>query len=707
MPPANSPANLTPQLNTSRSSNRTPSPSSFLPVLRDLGSPVLDLASTLTIQAEDDVDADNVNFLRSQMDPSDRPQEPSGRDASFDRRGTEIQNQNRSLSDEARERRLRDRHLRQHYDSHEAWAESMRNRAHSPYGDQPPNQQSLYDWAPASDEADEQELEQVMRELREQQPNTHPDILRVLGRAQLDSERYGRSNRQSARPAPHEGSLRSAAILQSVRRNRGLSARSRDMMQRYVMDRERTGQRDRAGRSTEDHDNPNTSRTLRVSSHENDGSRYHQNRATWQASQHHASTPPHQNRSEPTPQEQRQQTEPTADTLETLRQRYLEDRHQVPVSNLESIIHFLSCMRDPDLKLHVSEILPSLRQHSLDQITRMAQEQSSQLRERCRPRYTSWLTSGTTFSGFQEAAPTSSTFYRLSDDNPFTGNYAREYARLVVANSSSRTSASSRTNQQPAGPSLTRDSRSFHASGSSPMNPSSPDRWTVRVNIHSVDYDDMTLQGTMEAYNVPSIATTTSPSDANNSTLNSSGNATKTTFSTYLEGELIDFSKNTLLTESFKASHRIDATYWRKLEPFAQLSDEDIIANLLDPGWIEREVAGKYVLMRWKERCFVKETKESFSANGPHRRHGNGAGGGAGDGDGDGDGRENRANPTTSSSDGNGFGLSISGFYYISLRRSDGMVEGLYHDPQSSPYQHLGLMPECGGRWSSGVWEFR
>ncbi len=38
-------------------------------------------------------------------------------------------------------------------------------------------------------------------------------------------------------------------------------------------------------------------------------------------------------------------------------------------------------------------------------------------------------------------------------------------------------------------------------------------------------------------------------------------------------------------------------------------------------------------------------------------------------------------------------GLTISGFYYISLRRSDGFVEGLYYDPASTPYQHLVLHP--------------
>lgn len=38
--------------------------------------------------------------------------------------------------------------------------------------------------------------------------------------------------------------------------------------------------------------------------------------------------------------------------------------------------------------------------------------------------------------------------------------------------------------------------------------------------------------------------------------------------------------------------------------------------------------------------------------------------------------------------------LTISGFYYISLRRSDGHVEGLYYDELSTPHQYLSLMPE-------------
>lgn len=39
-------------------------------------------------------------------------------------------------------------------------------------------------------------------------------------------------------------------------------------------------------------------------------------------------------------------------------------------------------------------------------------------------------------------------------------------------------------------------------------------------------------------------------------------------------------------------------------------------------------------------------------------------------------------------------GLTISGFYYIVLRRDTGKIEGLYYDPGSSPYQQLTLKPE-------------
>ena len=51
-------------------------------------------------------------------------------------------------------------------------------------------------------------------------------------------------------------------------------------------------------------------------------------------------------------------------------------------------------------------------------------------------------------------------------------------------------------------------------------------------------------------------------------------------------------------------------------------------------------------------------------------------------------------------------GLTISGFYYISLNRETGLIEGLYYDPGSSPYQFLTLNPE-GKMRTFPAYEFR
>lgn len=52
------------------------------------------------------------------------------------------------------------------------------------------------------------------------------------------------------------------------------------------------------------------------------------------------------------------------------------------------------------------------------------------------------------------------------------------------------------------------------------------------------------------------------------------------------------------------------------------------------------------------------------------------------------------------------YGLTISGFYYICMRRSDGFIEGLYCDPVSSPYQYLKLERRRDG-WVWPAWEFK
>ncbi|RMJ21859.1 hypothetical protein PHISP_07268 [Aspergillus sp. HF37] len=178
----------------------------------------------------------------------------------------------------------------------------------------------------------------------------------------------------------------------------------------------------------------------------------------------------------------------------------------------------------------------------------------------------------------------------------------------------------------------------FHYAGD-PSGRSRTDRdenWPVKVTIHDIDYEEMTLSGTMEAYNIPDK---TCPNhDAH--------------IVTFLEGEIIDLKKHTLETMNFKANVDVDSTYWRQLYPFKGVEDdEELVSNLVSRRWMKEQLGEDWVLMRWKERCFITPT----------------------------DSRQ---------------GLTISGFYYIVLRRDTGKIEGLYYDPGSSPYQQLTLKPE-------------
>ena len=94
----------------------------------------------------------------------------------------------------------------------------------------------------------------------------------------------------------------------------------------------------------------------------------------------------------------------------------------------------------------------------------------------------------------------------------------------------------------------------------------------------------MTLSGTMEAFNVPDKSSPTHESS----------------ITTFLEGEIIDFNTHSLETETFNANARVDATYWRKLEPFKQLTDKEMIRNLVSKRWLNEEFSQKWILMRWK-----------------------------------------------------------------------------------------------------------
>ncbi|KAG9191210.1 hypothetical protein G6011_09298 [Alternaria panax] len=273
------------------------------------------------------------------------------------------------------------------------------------------------------------------------------------------------------------------------------------------------------------------------------------------------------------------------------------------------------------------------------------------------------------------------------------------------------------------------------------------DRWPVKVTIHHVDWEQMALSATMEAYNVPSHPHSHTIFPTNNA----APPVTRTSsITTYLEGEILDFNNHTLLTESFKSNAANDATYWRKLPPFQKMSDEDVVRALTSKKWLTQVLGQDWMLMRWKERCFVKSLNRStpdpvlpppsttipssyptadagpapnpWAATGsanyvpsapntsaqpsPYRIVRNAQTG--------------RAeveitpqplfNPATNDAehatfDDSGCGLTISGFYYVALDRRNGMLEGLYYDPQSSPYQCLKLESVNGGLRSA--WGFR
>ncbi|CAN9196824.1 unnamed protein product [Alternaria alternata] len=298
-------------------------------------------------------------------------------------------------------------------------------------------------------------------------------------------------------------------------------------------------------------------------------------------------------------------------------------------------------------------------------------------------------------------------------------------------------------------PSEASTSRTSHHSDAQPHQ----DRWPVKVTIHDVDWDQMSLSATMEAYNVPSHPHSHTIFPTNNTT----PPVTRTSsITTYLEGEILDFNTHTLLTESFKSNAANDATYWRKLPPFQKMSDEDVVRALTSKKWLTEVLGQDWILMRWKERCFVKSLNRStpdpvqpppsttipssfptadagpapnpWAATGsanyvpatsntsaqpspqlqpsPYRIVRNAQTGRA----------EVEITPQPlfnaitndaehATFDDSGCGLTISGFYYVALDRRNGMLEGLYYDPQSSPYQCLKLESVNGGLRSA--WGFR
>ncbi|KAF2450012.1 hypothetical protein P171DRAFT_428119, partial [Karstenula rhodostoma CBS 690.94] len=543
----------------------------------------------------------------------------------------------------------------------------------SAYGDRVPSRNSLYDWSPATEGDDDTELEGILAELRREQPNTHPEILRLLGRSQLDSERehsraaVSRLLNSSQPSQSADSSLRSAALLQSVRRNPRFSARTRDLAQRYA-------DRDAANRS------PHPSDGRDRSSLTSESTRAAMDRLAQRR----------------TSAEQARDRD-MLQRVDSYRRSYLERASNPPSAvspMLEHTIKYLSQIR------HASNVDDSLN-YAIDAgflgKDYFVRDHQDFVLDPCTippPAETSWLAPGAVLSGCQHATSVTSTVTTTG-----SGSSATLYRFTHTGNrlSDARTMYTSPRNRTSLSPP---DVVTSH----SPQQ----DRWPVKVTIHSVDYDRMALSATMEAYNVPSHP------HSHQSILSSSDLApsfTRTSsITTYLEGEILDFNTHTLLTESFKSTAGNDATYWRKLPIFQGMTDDDVVRCLTSRTWFDEVLSKEWILMRWKERCFVKSINRSTanpiqppaSTTIPPEptRHYTSLSASSSDPShiwGDSSTFRSGGDPDHTSFDDSGCGLTISGFYYVCLRRSDGKLEGLYFDPQSSPYQCLKLESVKGG----------
>jgi len=257
----------------------------------------------------------------------------------------------------------------------------------------------------------------------------------------------------------------------------------------------------------------------------------------------------------------------------------------------------------------------------------------------------------------------------------------------------------------------------------------------------------MTLEATMEAYDVPShhaLPVSTPGARGANARRRRAGRKERPV-RTFVLGEVVDLKTHGLLTPrsgGAKADIRngsaeslgfldvdltMDARNWLLLPPFSEMGlakyDADYdracpgapptqwdlatraasaAETLLSPEkW--RALSEEFIFMRWKERCFIPSPCPSSS---PSEAQSTTVTANGGLDSGKRDSSATTATFVTGDVESEGHGLTISGFYYVSLRRSDGRIEGLYFDPGCAPLQNQVLRLQ-GRATGWGEWGFR
>ncbi|KAH8422699.1 GID4/VID24 family protein [Aspergillus melleus] len=598
MPPVNTP------------SNHSPPPTSSLQ-LNELSGPLPSLP------ASDDAHDDNVSFLRSRVrSPPDSSSSISSISRQHRRRQqTQPELDPMDLDILARRRSPIEINRRipivrnQRESPPNATPGSNPNLNHHGNSHNMPNYESrvsnprsLYGWAPASDDDDDANDDANDDDLTYEPLQDPNSISSWFGRL---SDRSAASRRHARReyvgrsphalpddPADNNGAHRwndptTEALLQSVRRQPRFS-RTRTL-HNYLLDRERAGTQD----AEESRDRSSASRAYRFLP---------------------------SSRGEP----------PRLLTHSDLRARISAHRQfnmdNPPSPRLKETIKYLDRLRYSN---SFEESLTSAAAGGFAQLDFLPWDHDDFILDTASiapPPMCSWLRPGMVFSGSQRAASSASSIFGQRVPSPSSSSHD---PMVVNGGGENNNPNNNRISV------YTTNGRRYLANNIYNLGTGKDENWPVKVTIHNINTQEMTLSGTMEAYNIPDK---TSPShDAH--------------IVTFLEGEIIDFNTHTLETKNFKADAEIDSTYWRELQPFKTLTDEEMTRNLVSRKWITEELSKGWILMRWKERCFITPT----------------------------DSRQ---------------GLTISGFYYISLHRESGHIEGLYYDPGSSPYQQLSLRPE-------------
>ena len=438
--------------------------------------------------------------------------------------------------------------------------------------------QSVYGWAPGSDEEEDQhqlyrfdvlnrpqehlpiseqaEWRDVQRELEahraarhrpRREPRDEPS-----GRATLPYwSDYLRND--SSSPRIGEPSSASAALLQSVERHRRYNARARSTMQGFILDRDRLNHESAPQRDT------NYSR-LHRSEHTRGTSPYYLGQAA----------PSH------------------ADLRAAHRQMFLDN----PIlTRLKNMIKYLSDLRhciSVEDGLSIAADLGVYKDNAPYKASDLILETSTLTP----PGPSSWLMRGTVFRGDQHAMQGYPAFMLIRDRERLQRIITHDMLALDPSEIRVPSSLLTLTNAHR----YTSDIAQH--SSQSPHPQQHLDHWPVSVTLDSVDLGRMTVTGTMSASHIPDKLNPTSPDHK------SEGNSMKS----YFEGEIIDFNTHSLQTEHFRSDGvETDVTYWRQLGPFRELcakagenGEDEMVRCLGSREWVHNVLMRNWVLMRWK-----------------------------------------------------------------------------------------------------------